>query len=198
MWFCGLPGSGKSTVARGVYDRVFNSLQRRDKKGHKISLVQMDSIRKLIFPDPTYSDQERDAAYRSFVLIAKFLSENGVAVLLDGTGHKLAWREFARQQCPNFVEAYLKCPAEIAIQRETSRVDGIRAKLYLDALDRLKTGKKIEGLGKVPGVDEPFEQSPSPEIVIDSSKRDPSSLVSEALQALCRLEGDIFCIENGN
>ncbi len=117
----------------------------------------MDSIRKKIFPNPSYSDEERDAAYRSFVLLGSELAKNGVAVLLDGVGHRLVWRNLARQECSKFVEVYIKCPIEICILRESSRpqeAGGVRQKLYLDALERLKTGKKINGLGKVPGVDE--------------------------------------------
>lgn len=161
----------------------------------------MDLIRKKIFPEPTYSDQERDTSYRSFVLVGSFLSTSGVAALLDGTGHKKIWRDFARRQCPNFLEVYVKCPIEICIQRETSRVSGngnIRQKLYLDALERLNTGKKIEGLGKVPGVDEPFEESPSPEIVIDSSKKSPEELVDQAVKALSKFDLELFRNQNSS
>ena len=60
----------------------------------------MDSIRKKIFPEPTYSDQERDAAYRSFVLMGSLLSTSGVSVLLDGVGHKKIWRETCKTGMP--------------------------------------------------------------------------------------------------
>jgi len=155
----------------------------------------MDSIRKKIFPEPTYSDQERDAAYRSFVLMGSLLSTSGVLVLLDAVGHKKVWRDLAREECPKFVEVYVKCPIEICIQRETNRPadpDGVRARLYRDALDRLKSGKRIEGLGKVPGVDEPFEESDSPEIVIDSSKELPEILADRVIHALHRYDQSIF------
>ncbi len=176
VWFCGLPGSGKTTIARGVLEKIAKG----GESAPNVKLLSMDSIRKKIFPEPTYSDQERDAAYRSFVLMGSLLSTSGVSVLLDGVGHKKIWRELARRECPKFVEVYVKCPIEICIQRETNRTaasDGVRQKLYLDALERLKSGKKIEGLGKVPGVDEPFEESDSPEIVIHSSKEQPDILV---------------------
>lgn len=199
-WFCGLPGSGKSTIARGVFERIDPKKIRVGKAEFpRAALVEMDSIRKKIFPEPTYSDQERDASYRSLVLVGSYLSRSGVAAFLDGTGHKKIWRDFARRQCPNFVEVYVKCPIEICIQRETNRDPGgsdIRKKLYLDALDRLKTGKKIEGLGRMPGVDESFEESPSPEIVIDSSKKSPEQLVDETQNALSRYDPELFPSRN--
>jgi adenylylsulfate kinase len=197
VWFCGLPGSGKTTIAEGVYDKVSSSLLERNTLQEKISQVHMDSIRKLIFPHPVYSDEERDTAYRALVLIGSYLSDKGIATLLDGVGHKLVWRDFARKLCPKFVEVYVKCPIEICIQRETSRRsddNGIREKLYLEALERLKSGRKIEGLGKVPGVDEPFEESPSPEVVIDSSKDAPEKLIEIAIKDLSQFDPDLFSI----
>jgi adenylylsulfate kinase-like enzyme len=191
VWFCGLPGSGKTTIAQGVFDKI---KQRRESTS-RVKLVSMDSIRKKIFPEPTYSDQERDAAYRSFVLIGSLLSTSGVSVLLDGVGHRKVWRDLARHECSKFVEVYVKCPIEICIQRETNRAltsDEVRGRLYLDALERLRSGKKIEGLGKVPGVDEPFEESESPEVVIDSSKEPADVLIDQAYFALNAYDPGVF------
>jgi adenylylsulfate kinase len=162
-----------------------------------LMLLQMDSIRKKMFPEPTYSDEERDAAYRSFALMGALVSSTGVAVLLDGVAHRRIWRELARAECPKFVEVYVKCPIEICMERESMRRasgDGIREKLYREALERLKTGQRIEGLGKVPGVDEPFEEPVSPEIVLDSSKKSPELLIEEAYQALSIYDPDLFYI----
>ena len=194
-WFCGLPGSGKTTIAQGVYGKVTKT-----KPMSNVSLLSMDTIRQKIFPNPSYSDEERDTAYRALVLAASLLSAAGITVLLDGSGHKKAWRDLARQECPRFVEVYVKCPLELCIERETRRTegaDGVRKKLYLDALERLKTGKKEEGLGKVPGVDEPFEESPSPEIILDSSKEVPSLLIERAMRGLSKFDSEIFSL-NGD
>jgi len=188
VWFSGLPGSGKSTIAELVARRISVKSQ------NQIMLVSMDSIRKKIFPKPTYSDRERDAAYRSFVLIGSFLSKTGATTLLDATGHKLAWRQFARNECQRFVEVYIKCPIEICIKRESMRKNNnaVRKKLYLNALTRLKKGKRISGLGKVPGVDEPFEESLSAEIVLDSSHESPRLLAEKAIKKLHKFEPKIF------
>lgn len=200
VWFCGLPGSGKSTICHGVYEKV-RSGKRNGNDSQKLALIEMDSVRKKIFPSPSYSDEERDAAYRSFVLMGSTLSKYSISVLLDGTGHKRIWRDFARSECPKFVEVYIKCPIEICIQRETARLQGkdrIRQNLYRDALERLKSGTKIAGLGKVPGVDEPFEESPSPEVVLDSSEESPDALIEQALEALWKFDPNLFYIANRN
>ncbi|HZW56920.1 MAG TPA: adenylyl-sulfate kinase [Nitrososphaerales archaeon] len=168
IWFNGLPGSGKSTIAKMVLQELLS-------QKFNFEYVSMDAIRSKIFPNPQYTDAERDAAYRALVLIGSFLSKNGVNVILDGTGHKIVWRELARQEIgASFLEVYVKCPVEVCMQREASRENqpAIRANLYRDALKRLATGKRLEGLGKVPGVDEPFEESENPEITVDSFAND--------------------------
>lgn len=188
VWFYGLPGSGKSTVARLV-------LQTLDTQYHlKMEYVSMDQIRRKINPSPTYEASERDAAYRSFVLIGSFLARNNVNTILDGTGHKKTWREFARNEIANFVEVYIKCPVEICIERETKRdsQDEVRSKLYADALERLKSGQKFQGLGKVPGVDEPFEESEDPDIVVDSSLSQPEELAKTVIEKLSQRSPEMF------
>jgi len=168
LWICGLPGSGKSTIAKIVLRKLAkeHSLQ--------FAYLSMDEIRKMIFTEPTYDDRERDAAYRMIVLIASFLSKSGVSVLIDATAHRRVWRDLARRELgEKYLEAYVKCPIEICIERETKRENGnVRRRLYEDALERSKTGKEVSGLGKVPGVDEPFEESDA-EIVVDSLKNSP-------------------------
>lgn len=154
----------------------------------------MDSIRKLIYPNPTYSDAERDSSYRAIVLAACLLSRTGTNVLLDATGHKRVWRNLARKICPRFVEVYVKCPVETCIKRESSRKSNtfVRRKLYLSALSRLHSSKKNLGLGKVPGVDEPFEESREAEIRIDSSLKRPKALADETLKQLAKFATDMF------
>lgn len=180
VWFCGLPGSGKTTLARGVVERL------KSKYNVDVTLLSMDNIRAKIFPDPKYTDEERDAAYRAFVILGSTLSHAGVNVILDATAHKKAWRELARVECPWFVEVFVKCPLELCMERETNRLNQsqVRKKLYADALERLKSGKSFSGLGKVPGIDEPFEENPKAEIVVDSSKNTMDELVNELMTRL--------------
>jgi adenylylsulfate kinase len=188
IWFCGLPGSGKTTISKLVVELL-------EEEGIETVYVSMDEIRKKIFPNPTYSDEERDTAYRAFVLVASMLCKNGHDAVLDATGHKKKWRDLAREECHDFfVEVYVKCPIETCIERETKREGQnlVRKKIYLDALERLRTGSAITGLGKVPGVDEPFEESPSPEITIDSSNERVEALARQVVDRLKELNPSIL------
>ena len=187
MWFCGLPGSGKSTITRLVSGSA-------KKSGDSLVILSMDSIRPIVLPNPRYSDEERDAAYRALVLATCLLSKTGTNVLIDATGHKLVWRNLARKVCSRFVEVYVKCPIEICIERETQRKNNklVRMSLYLYALRRLRTGKKNYGLGKVPGIDEPFEVSRKAEIVLDSSVEKPEDVAEKAVKKLSKYAPEIF------
>ena len=182
VWFCGLPGSGKTTVSRLVVELL-------EKKEIETVYLSLDEVRRRIFPNPSYSDEERDTAYRAFVLVASILCKNGHNVVLDATAHKKVWRDLAREECHDFVEVYVKCPVETCMERETQREGQnlVRKKLYLGALERLRTGTAIAGLGKLPGVDEPFEESPSPEVTIDSSHEKPETLALQVLEGLRKL-----------
>ncbi|MHB1908743.1 MAG: adenylyl-sulfate kinase [Nitrososphaerales archaeon] len=175
IWFTGLPGSGKSSIAKKVIEKLDTTLV----------YLSMDEIRKQIFEKPNYSDQERDIAYRALVLVAEFACISGANVVVDATAHKRIWRDLARKRIQNFVEVYVKCPVDTCIERETKREsDLVRKRIYVDALERLRSGKVFTELGKVPGVDEPYEES-KPEIVIDSSK---GSIEEEADQIIDQME----------
>lgn len=104
IWITGLPGSGKSTVANEV------------KKVHpEFIILRMDELRKIVTPEPTYSDAEREIVYRTIVYLAKKLTEHGHDVIIDATGNLRRWRELARQLIPRYAEVYLKCPIEICM-----------------------------------------------------------------------------------
>jgi adenylylsulfate kinase len=104
-----------------------------------------------------------------FVDDARELAGQGRLVLMDATAHRRRWRDRARREIARFAEVWVRCPLEVAMQREESRPEGkVKAGLYKKALERKRTGKQFEGLGPVIGVDEPYEESPRAEVVVDS------------------------------
>lgn len=162
LWFVGLPGSGKSSVARAV----FQSLEAR---GLDVAYLEMDSRRKIYFPTPTYSSEERARAYDLFVDEAVGLVQQGRGVIMDAAAHRLAVRRAARERINAFAEVYIRCPLEVAMARERGRPEGlVMAGLYEKALDRKRTGRDYPGLGQVIGVDVAFEEDSRAECVVDS------------------------------
>lgn len=151
IWLTGLPGSGKSTVAKGLKDIYPDFV-----------ILNMDEMRKLVTPKPTYSDSERDIVYRAIVFLAKILSDNGLNVIIDATGNLRKWRDLARDLIKTFLEVYLKCPLNICIEREEKRVNKHSApnNIY----------KKAKEGWPVPGINVPYEEPLNPDIVVDSER----------------------------
>lgn len=163
IWFVGLPGSGKSALAKGVRAHLKS-------KGIDPVFLQMDALRRKYVPDPKYTPEERDFAYTAFVDEATEYVRQGKAVLMDGAAYKCSMRSYARQRISRFAEVHVQCDLEEAMRREARRPEGlIMADLYEKALTRKRTGEQFEGLGEVIGVDVPFENDPDAEFVIDNT-----------------------------
>ena len=159
LWITGLPGSGKSSVADAL------------KALHPDFVVlRMDELRKIVTPEPVYSDAEREIVYRSLVYLAKELTDLGHAVIIDATGNKRRWRELARELIPRYAEIYLKCPVEECINRERKRQEtrGAPRDIY-----------KRGGEGwPVPGLNVPYEEPLGPEIIVDTGQTTIQEAVS--------------------
>ena len=160
VWITGLPGSGKSVVARAAADAIAAD-------GEPVALLEMDEMRRLLTPAPSYSDVERDLVYRALVYVASTLVEAGVPVIIDATGHRRAWRDLARAVIAQFAEVQLVCPPEVCRERERTRTastapPGIYAKAGTPG-------------ARVPGVDVPYDTAASPELTIDTTQETPAS-----------------------
>ena len=154
LWITGLPGSGKSVLARGAAARL-------RELGERVTVLELDEIRKTLTPAPTYSAAERDFVYRALVYMARELTEAGVPVIIDATAHRRAWRDLARASIARFAEVQLECPLDICRERERSRTEGHAPRgIYARA------GRPGAA---VPGVDVPYEPALAPELAIDST-----------------------------
>ena len=78
VWITGLPGSGKSVIARAVAEKLRS-------RGDDVIVLELDAIRRIITPAPTYSDAEREAVYRALVYIGAVLVDAGIPVIFDAT-----------------------------------------------------------------------------------------------------------------
>jgi adenylylsulfate kinase len=164
IYITGLPGSGKSTIAKAL-------LQLLSSRRIDAVYLRLDQIRKEFIPQPQYTEEEREKVYRLFAERGMELVRDGKNVILDATANRKKWRDLVREKISLFMEVYVKCDLGTCIQRESERKEGlVMAGLYKKALERKKTGKDSPELGEVVGVDIPYEENDKAEVVIDSEK----------------------------
>ena len=171
VWVTGLPGSGKSVISQAL-------LKKLKAKGVNAQFLSSDMLRKVATPKPSYSLEERDIVYATLVFIAKLLTENGVNVVIDATGNLRRYRDEARKQISRFIEAYISCPLEICIGRESKR--GITFHAPKEIYKKGKTGKS----STVPGLGAPYEPPLKPEVTVDSEGLSPEECAQKILTAL--------------
>lgn len=154
MWFTGLPGCGKTTIA----EKVKTSLST---KGIYVKILQLDEIRRAITPEPKYTEEERNIVYASLAYMGKLLSEEEKNVIIDATANRRRYRDLARSIIPNFAEVHIRAPLSVCIEREASRKARFSPKgIY---------GKAADRNAQVPGVNVAYEEPLSPEIEVDTT-----------------------------
>ena len=146
LWFTGLSGSGKSTIAT----RVVQELERR---GQTVEYLDGDTIRDL-FPGTGFTRPERDAHIRRVGWVASRLEAHGVTVVASLVSPYLASRIFVRGLCRRFVEIHVSTPFEECARRD---VKGLYA--------RAKAGE----IRNFTGLDDPYEPPERAELVIDTT-----------------------------
>lgn len=164
-WLTGLPGSGKSTIALLVKEKLTDTV-----------VLRMDDLRKIVTPEPTYSDTEREYVYRALVYTARELYELGHDVIIDATGNLKSWRQLAREVIDDFFEIYLECPIEVCIEREKRRTDthAAPARIY----EKGKSG------WPVPGMNVPYEEPECPELKIKTHKETPEDAADKIVKLI--------------
>ncbi|RLF98985.1 MAG: adenylyl-sulfate kinase [Thaumarchaeota archaeon] len=165
VWFTGLPGSGKTTVAKAVEEKLSNI-------GFKTELLDGDWVRKTINPDAGFTRDERRRHLIRVAWIARLLARNGVAVLCSFVSPykdvRAEIRKIVEEDAP-FIEVYTKCSLQECIRRDPKG-------LYKKAL----SGE----IKNFTGLDDPYEEPENPELVIDTEHDRVEENVNKVLEKL--------------
>jgi adenylylsulfate kinase-like enzyme len=142
-WITGLSGTGKSAIARALFDRLAAA-------GHHAELLELDEMRRVVTPEPTNTELERNLLYRALVYVASTLVDSGVPVIIDGTAHRRAWRDLARARLPRFVEIEVTCQLEACRERAMAYESASAPELRIDTSRETpdKAGARIAELVK--------------------------------------------------
>lgn len=162
VWFTGLSGSGKSTVARLVADE----LRRR---GLRTELLAGSEFRQNVSQGLGFSREDRIANTRRIGYVAKLLTRNGVAVITTAVSPYRETRDECRREIGAFVEVYARCPLEVCEARDPKG-------LYL----RARTGE----LADVTGIGDDYEPPLDPEVTLDTDREIPEVSAARVLHRL--------------
>ena len=162
VWLTGTPASGKSTIAAALTERL-NEL------GIGVQVLESDELRKVLTPEPTYSEKEREQFYDVIVYVGQLLVDNGVNVIFDATANKRKHRDQARARIQRFMEVYVKCPSEVCANRDPKG-------LYKEA----KNGK----ISTLPGIQTGYEPPLRPDVTIFSDTEEPSEATEKIIKKL--------------
>jgi adenylyl-sulfate kinase len=146
LWFTGLSGAGKTTLAK----LIEQELRARDVL---VERLDGDVVRQSLTADLGFSREDRDKNIQRVTFVAKLLSRNGVGVSASFISPYRATRDWVRAEVTNFIEVFVDCPLEECIRRD---VKG----LYTKAL-----------AGEIPeftGVSDPYEAPLNPEISVNT------------------------------
>lgn len=162
LWFTGLSGAGKSTVA--------NILELKIKdQGLKIEVLDGDIVRTHLSKGLGFSKEDRDTNIRRIGYVASLLSRNGVIVITAAISPYREIREEVRGMHDNFVEVYAKCSLEVLEKRD---IKG----LYKKA----RAGEILQ----FTGISDPYEEPLNAEIVVETGKETPEESANKILSWL--------------
>jgi adenylylsulfate kinase len=147
LWFTGLSGAGKSTIA----DAVEAELRGR---GIKVETLDGDVVRTNLSKGLGFSKADRDTNIRRIAFVADLLSRNGIVAITAAISPYRELRDEARELMGNrFVEIYVKASVEECARRD---VKGLYEKAFKGEIKEFT------------GVSDPYEPPVKPEITVDT------------------------------
>jgi adenylyl-sulfate kinase len=159
VWFTGLSGAGKSTIA----DIVVAELRAR---GRYVELLDGDEVREHLSKGLGFSKEDRDTNIRRIGFVASLLARNGVVAVTAAISPYRDLRDEVRGWIDNFVEVHVATSLEDCEARD---VKGLYAKARAGAIPEFT------------GVSDPYEPPPSPEIRIETAGRTPEESAAEVI-----------------
>jgi bifunctional enzyme CysN/CysC len=166
LWFTGLPGAGKSTVAAGVEERLIEA-------GQPAFLLDGDNLRHGLNGDLGFDEHARSENVRRTAHVARLLAESGTVALVSLVSPYAADRDGAaalhRADDLAFIEIFVDAPLELCEQRDPK---GLYA--------RARAGE----LADLTGVGAPYEAPSEPDLVLGSSEETVEQEVARVMDLL--------------
>jgi adenylylsulfate kinase len=159
VWFTGLSGAGKSTVAQAVAPRL-------RERGHRVELLDGDEVRTNLCQGLGFSREDRDINIARIGYLASKLAAHGVAVLVAAISPYRQARDQVRRSVGQFVEVHVDAPLATCAERD---VKGLYAKAFAGQIPQFT------------GVSDPYEPPLAPELVLHTDREDVEASAARLL-----------------
>ena len=164
LWFTGLSGAGKTTIA----DIVERELRQRH---GKIEVLDGDIVRTNLSKGLGFSREDRDTNVLRIGFVSDLLTRNGVGVIVSAISPFKEIRDAVRRNIgDDFIEIFVDAPLEVCAERD---VKGLYKKAFAGEIPQFT------------GVSDPYEPPASPELHIKTHEEEPHE---SARRVVARLE----------
>jgi adenylylsulfate kinase len=164
LWITGMNGTGKSSLARYLHQRL-------SQIGRRAELIDADDRAELLTAGLGVTKDDRDLAVKRVGHVAKMLARNGVVAVCAALSPYREPRDTLRREARRFVEVFVDCPMEALLGRDP---------IYKKAM----AGE----VKNVPGVDDPYEPPSHAEVTIHSDQERTEAAALRIFQALVDLK----------
>jgi bifunctional enzyme CysN/CysC len=164
LWFTGLSGSGKSTIANLVEKKLLAM-------GHHTYILDGDNVRHGLNKDLGFTDEDRVENIRRVAEVAKLMVDAGLIVLVSFISPFRAERRMAREMFAEgeFLEVFVDTPLEVAEQRDVKGLYG-----------KARAGK----IKNFTGISSPYEVPEHAEVVMNTVERDAQTLAEDLVRKI--------------
>jgi adenylyl-sulfate kinase len=148
LWFTGLSGAGKTTLALALEEELRG-------RGVRVERLDGDTVRQSLTKDLGFSKEDRDKNIERVTFVAKLLSRNNVVVLASFISPYRETRDYVRGETTNFIEVFVDAPLEVCAERD---VKGMYAKAFRGEIANFT------------GVSDPYEAPETPDVHVETHK----------------------------
>jgi adenylylsulfate kinase len=162
LWFTGLSGSGKTTIA----EIVERELKERERP---VEVLDGDIVGTNLSKGLSFSRDDRNINVLRIGFVANLLTRNGVGVIVSAISPYKEARDQVRRRIVDFVEVFVDAPLEVCADRD---VKGLYQKAFAGEIKQFT------------GVSDPYEPPNAPDLTLKTDEESPEESAQRVIEKL--------------